>query len=133
MGRVLRKKWTAPWRVLPSLENWIQFFKNNESNFQNEQFYNLDYLKVGNLYEKQKLIYPNDNSIINCDKIQYSDKVLYRYKVIKENMLFGLRDSQDLSKNPYSEFWLHFQDTQARLLVDFDSDEQARFYGDLKA
>ncbi len=31
-GRVLRKLWSNPWKVLPNIENWIKFFKNNKIN-----------------------------------------------------------------------------------------------------
>jgi hypothetical protein len=31
-GRTLRKKWSSEWKVLPNLENWINFFKNSEIN-----------------------------------------------------------------------------------------------------
>ena len=42
-GRMLRQKWSAEWKVLPNLENWINFFKNNENNMKNENFYDIDY------------------------------------------------------------------------------------------
>lgn len=42
-GRVLRNKWSAEWKVMPNIENWINFFKNNENNLRNEIFYDIDY------------------------------------------------------------------------------------------
>ena len=63
-GRILRKKWSTEWRVLPNLENWINYFKNNEANFKNEFYYDIDYENIGNLHERTKLLFPTDNSII---------------------------------------------------------------------
>ena len=31
-GRILRTKWPADWKVLPNVENWINFFKQNSFN-----------------------------------------------------------------------------------------------------
>ena len=40
---MLRQKWSADWKVMPNIENWIYFFKNNENNLKNEIYYDIDY------------------------------------------------------------------------------------------
>lgn len=115
-GRVFRKKWTSEWRVLPNLESFILYFKNNENNFKNEIFYDLDCEQIGNIYQRTKYLYPTDNGIIICTKYQISDQLFIRYKVLKENYIFGIRQS-GLS----SELWAHF-DNQTRILIDLESE-----------
>jgi len=39
----MKQKWSADWKVLPNLENWINFFKTNENNLNNTFYYDLDY------------------------------------------------------------------------------------------
>lgn len=63
-GRILRTKWSADWKILPNLENWINFFKNNDNNIRNEFYYDIDYEHIGDLHERVKYLYPTDNSII---------------------------------------------------------------------
>lgn len=68
-GRIFRKKWNAEWKVLPNLENWINFFKNNENNYKNEVYYDIDYEIIGNFHERVKYLYPSDdNSIVYGNK-----------------------------------------------------------------
>jgi hypothetical protein len=63
-GRILRKKWSTDWKVLPNLENWINYFKNNENNLKNETYYDIDYELIGDLHDRVKYMYPSDNSVI---------------------------------------------------------------------
>lgn len=63
-GRILRKKWAAEWRVLPNLENWINYFKNNDANFKNDLYYNIDYEQIGNLHDRVKYMFPTDNAVM---------------------------------------------------------------------
>lgn len=91
-GRILRKKWSAEWKVIPNLENWINFFKNSESNLKNETYYDLDYELIGNLHERTKYMFPNDNSVIFGTKFQVADTFHYRYKVMKEGVTFGIKE-----------------------------------------
>lgn len=63
-GRILRRKWSTEWKVLPNLENWINFFKLLENNLRNDFFYDIDYQTIGNLHERAKILYPTDNSLI---------------------------------------------------------------------
>ena len=50
--------------MIPNLENWIEHFKGNKTNLENQKFYDIDYKLVGNIHTRTKLLYPNDNSII---------------------------------------------------------------------
>ncbi|EGR30654.1 hypothetical protein IMG5_126590 [Ichthyophthirius multifiliis] len=106
-GRVFRKKWNAEWQVMPNLENWIQFFKNNEVNYKNEVYYNIDYEVIGNLHERIKYMFPGDNSVIYGNKFQVGDKIFYRYKIIKENVVFGIRENRMQQCN----FWAQFENS----------------------
>jgi len=61
---MMRQKWSADWKLLPNLENWITFFKNNENNLKNEFYYDIDYELIGNFHEYTKLLFPSDDSVI---------------------------------------------------------------------
>lgn len=87
-GRTLRKKWSAEWRVLPNLEHWI-----NIRNFNSEFYYDIDYQEIGNLYERSKILYPSDNSIIVATKYYFGEEEYIRYRVIKESVVFGIREA----------------------------------------
>lgn len=91
-GRILRKKWNAEWKVFPNMENWINYFKNSDNNLKNEVFYDIDYERIGNLHEKTKYMFPNDNSLIFGTKFQLAEKTHYRYKVLKEGVTFGIKE-----------------------------------------
>ena len=67
-GRLLRRKWSAEWKVLPNLESWLNYFKNSDTNLRNEVFYDIDYQSIGNFHEKAKVLYPTDNSLIFATK-----------------------------------------------------------------
>ena len=73
-GRVLRRKWSAEWRVLPNLESWVNFFKPNEVNFKNDFYYDIDYKRIGNFHERSKVMYPTDNSLIFATKYFIGDE-----------------------------------------------------------
>ena len=94
-GRLLRKKWSAEWRVLPNLENWINFFKANDTNLKNELYYDIDYQQIGNFHERSKIMFPTDNSLILATKYTIGDKENLRYKVVKEGVVFGLLEDKD--------------------------------------
>jgi len=117
-GRIIRKKWTCPWKVLPNVENWIRHFKENENNLSNNGFYELDYQLVENLHEVVKFMYPNDLSVIMCSQFKVGDVSHNFYRVLKENLTFGIRKSVD-SENPNSELWAQFEN-RTKLLVEVE-------------
>ncbi len=92
-GRILRKKWSQDWKVLPNLENWINFFKDYENNYKNDVFYDMDYEIIGNLHERTKYMFPLDNSIMMGTKYMVGNKYYYRYKVKKEGVTFGIKEN----------------------------------------
>jgi len=126
-GRILRKQWTCPWRVLPNLENWINHFRNNDRNFTNEFFYDIDYHVVENLHERIKLMYPNDQSVIMCSQFKVGDQSYNHYRILKENLTFGIRNSIN-EKNPYSELWAVFEN-QTKLLVEMEKEGKEQIGG----
>ena len=91
-GRVLRRKWSAEWRVLPNLESWINYFKPNENNLKNEFYYDIDYQNIGNFHERTKVMYPTDNSLIMATRYQVGEVERLRYKIVKEGVVFGMLD-----------------------------------------
>ena len=118
--RVSRKKWTCRWRTLPNLENWIKHFKENDSNLNTNTFYDIDYKVVENLHERVKLMYPDDDSVIMCNKFNVGSEASYHYKVLKENLMFGIRNS---GINPkWSELWAVLEN-QTRLLIELEDDQ----------
>jgi len=117
-GRIIRKKWTCPWKVIPNVENWILHFKENENNLINNVFYDLDYQLVENLHEVVKFMYPNDLSVIMCSQFKVGDHEHNFYRVLKENLTFGIRKSID-AENPNSELWAQFEN-RTKLLVEVE-------------
>ncbi|EGR34511.1 hypothetical protein IMG5_009200 [Ichthyophthirius multifiliis] len=115
-GRILRKKWRTEWRVIPNIENWINNFKSNPKNMQNNFFYDIDSEKIGNIYESIKYMYPNDNSVILGDKYQVGNNMYYRYKIIKENVVFGINETNE----GQAQFWAYFENN-SQLLIELEN------------
>lgn len=46
-----KRSWESNWKVVPNYEYWLKYFKNNEANLANTQFYDIDYEKIGNIEE----------------------------------------------------------------------------------
>ena len=59
-GRILRKQWRYNDKILPNLQ---YFYKMKSANHE-DLFYDEDCLKLGNISEKLKYLYPNDLSLI---------------------------------------------------------------------
>ncbi|KRX02221.1 hypothetical protein PPERSA_04843 [Pseudocohnilembus persalinus] len=117
-GRVLRQKWSAEWKVLPNLENWINFFKNSAgNNLKNDIFYDIDYQQIGNLHERTKYMFPTDNSIILGTKYQVAESQYFRYKVLKDDIIFGIKENPYELPEVFPKFWAIF-DNNTRLVVE---------------
>ena len=116
-SRVLRKKWSCDWRTLPNLENWIRFFKGSE-NLNTNLFYDLDYRIVENLHERVKQMYPDDDSVIICGKFNVGSESSYHYRVVKENITFGLRNSANYG-DKMAELWVKLEN-KTRILVEME-------------
>jgi len=48
------------------------------------------------LHDRIKYLYPTDNSVILGQKFQIADDFFYRYKVLKENVVFGIKENLSL-------------------------------------
>lgn len=116
---MMRQKWSADWKLLPNLENWITFFKNNENNLKNEFYYDIDYELVGNFHEYTKLLFPSDDSVIVGTKYQVGDIFNYRYKILKEGVVLGIKEEGDQDVAA-AQFYAHF-DNETRFVVSMDT------------
>ncbi len=47
--RMTKKVWECNWKVLPNLENWLKYFKDNDTNLSNNSYYDIDYELIGNI------------------------------------------------------------------------------------
>ena len=74
-------------------------------------------MTVGDIHEQSKVLYPNDQSAIMCTKFLTGEKFKYQYKVLKENMVFGIRSPQGtpagqpegiVYDQESSEFWAKY-------------------------
>ena len=87
--------------MLPNLEFWISKFKENSNNLENKKFFDLDYKIIGDIHDQSKVLYPNDQSAIVCTKFLTGENFKLQYKVLKENLIFGIRSPQvDKSLQP---------------------------------
>ena len=128
-GRQLKKQWKNNWKVLPNLEFWISKFKENPANLENKSFFDLDYVTIGDIHEQSKILYPNDQSAIICTKFLTGEDFKIQYKVLKENLTFGIRSRDDFSQQPdgvifdqeSSELWAIYGNG-TRLLCEMQKD-----------
>lgn len=89
-GGVLQKKWVADWRVLPNFENWMNYFRNNESNLKANDFYDIDYEKLATISEGNRVLYPNDNSMIVVERRTIGGKTDTSIRVTKNKLEMGI-------------------------------------------
>ena len=125
-GRILRQQWKSEWKVLPNLEFWINKFKPNKKNMANQDFFNIDYQRIGDIHDRTKLLFPNDQSIIICQKYLTGIHWKRSFKVIKENLTFGIRqpDSGSVEYEPegtihdkkYAEVWVQYENGTQMLI-----------------
>jgi len=76
------------------LEFWISKFKDNNNNLENKKFFDLDYKIIGDVHDQSKVLYPNDQSAIVCTKFLTGEHFKTQYKVLKENLIFGIRSPE---------------------------------------
>lgn len=62
--RMTKKIWECNWKVLPNLENWLKYFKDNESNLTNSSYYDIDYELIGNIQEEASIWSIKDSGVI---------------------------------------------------------------------
>jgi len=86
----MRKDWQAPWKVLPNFQSWIDYFKSNEANFKNEDYYDIDHEDLGELGEKNRYFFPSDNSTIIHQSLFSCNRTQQLSKVLKGALEFGI-------------------------------------------
>jgi hypothetical protein len=100
--RVNRKLWESNWKVIPNYESWLKYFKNNENNLNNLQFFDIDYEKIGNIEENTRcfsLVNGASGAVIinkDCTISNTKQSLLY---AIKKNFLFGVQDGKFFGEN----------------------------------
>jgi hypothetical protein len=81
------------------LEFWINQFKNNPKNLSNKIFYNIDYHQIGDVHDRTKLLFPNDQSVIICKRYLTGTEMKRSYRVLKENLIFGIREPENYDQD----------------------------------
>ena len=120
-GRILRKQWKAPYIVMPDFENWMEHFmaegETPPTNILSPEeakmrLIDVDDHKVGHISEKIKFLYPSDNSVIRAASTTISNEKHARVRVLKDNLIFGIRERNPNFSEEESvaeaEFWLEF-------------------------
>lgn len=91
-GRLLRRQWTHPLRVLPDIDAWRAHGK-NELLLQ-DNLLNIPYYKVGMIRTNQKFCFPCDNGVIRIDKNQVGGRRFGTSVIVKDNLIFGIKETQ---------------------------------------
>ena len=77
----------------------------NKKNMNNLPLYYADDIKVGNIYEQTKYMFPSDDGVFIKKVLKngiYSSPISY---IRKDNLVFGIKQN-----NGIKEFWLNFED-----------------------
>ena len=90
-GLVLHKKWENDWNILPNFEQWLNNFKGDNAMLNSSQI-DLSSEDVGEIFEKRKLMYPIDGSIIDVRKYYVKDQLISRVLIKKDSWTFGIKD-----------------------------------------
>lgn len=93
-GRLLRRQWTYPMKVIPDYSTWRNYIKQDASgsSFDSENLYDIDPSKVGVMRTSSKYSYPCDNSLIRAEKHLIGGRRIGASLVIKDNLTFGIRE-----------------------------------------
>ena len=95
-GRLLRRQWTNPARVLPEFAEWRETMKENTIPIDLAQILEIPAFKVGALRTNTKFSFPSDNSVIRVDKYQAGQKRMGECQIIKDNFIFGITERKDM-------------------------------------
>lgn len=100
--RVSKRAWESNWKVLPNYESWLKYFKTNEANLANTQFFDIDYEKIGSIEENTRCFtLPHGLTgavIVNKDCTVSNTKQSLLY-AMKDNFLFGVQSGKFFSEN----------------------------------
>jgi hypothetical protein len=114
--RVSKKLWESSWKVIPNYESWLKYFKNNENNLSNTQFFDIDYEKIGNIEENTRsftLRNGTDGAVVitkDCTASNIKQSLLYG---LKNNFIFGVQDSKFFSESGRVRIY-HLQNNESK-------------------
>lgn len=83
--------------MFPEFEQWRKFVKEGEIKL-SDFLYDIDSHKVGVIRTNSKFSYPSDNSIIKVEKNLLGNRRLGKSIIIKDNLVFGIRESEEKFK-----------------------------------
>lgn len=90
-GLVLHKRWDNELNVIPNFQTWIEDFQHNDELLKRD-YIDLNTDDVGEIYEKRKMLYPEDGSIIDVKKYYIRDQLRSRVLVKKGNWCIGIKE-----------------------------------------
>ena len=111
-GRILRKAWRAPLKIVPSFHHFLHL-KDKPI----KELLDVSSSKAGIAYERVKCMFPGDNSVIKVCEYTTGPKVAnseqfnfpkFNSTIYKEGVLFGIKEGP--------EFWVY--DHKQRLTVE---------------
>ena len=111
-GRILRRQWFYEDKIVPNLQ---YFYKMKEVS-DKKTYYDEDCLKLGNISEKTKYLYPNDLSLIIQRKLQYGETQ------INSNVFFNTSHTMGIDQNPTPFIWLRLAECGSRLVIEQTSE-----------
>ena len=137
-GRLLRRQWTYPIKTMLELPEYREFVRIQNLPM-DLQVIDISPAKVGVLRTNSKFCFPCDNSVIRVDKYRVGSRRFGSSLVIKDNFIFGLKESQtdvqekvfgqdDLinmetkrSAHRNAELWIEFENKTRMHVAMFDS------------
>ena len=126
-GRLLRRQWTAPFKILPDFQTWNEHVAGGEVDMSNVSLLDVEPHRVGLLRTRQKFCFPCDDSVIRVDKNWVAGRRFGSSVVCKDNLHFGIRERDDVVNDKVSgedelvnmdtrkdqdrrcEFWIEFE------------------------
>mmetsp|Transcript_22921 Transcript_22921/g.35279 ORF Transcript_22921/g.35279 Transcript_22921/m.35279 type:complete len:245 (+) Transcript_22921:1995-2729(+) len=134
-GRLLRRQWSHPVRVMPDFAEWKKFVKDQDLKVDSSRLLDLPADKAGVVRINTKFCYPSDNSVIRIDKYNIGQRIMGESQIFKDNLIFGITEKQDVFASKVSnedklrnrdakqlqdkrcDFWLTF-DNGVRLTIE---------------
>lgn len=103
-GRLLRRQITYPLKVFPDFQTWQRFVKHEENGARIDfnDLYDIESSKAGLLRSNTKYSFPCDNSIIRVQKHVIANKRFGSSLIIKDNLVFGIKETADKFKEKQS-------------------------------
>ena len=109
-GLVLNKRWENDKNIIPNFQTWLEDFLPNEKLMEGE-YVDLTTDDVGEIYEKRKMLYPEDGSIIDVKKYYIKDQLRTRVLIYKNSWAIGIKEPQKKLEVKVSDFdWEYHQE-----------------------